>query len=299
MDSSSAQIRKWFQPRVLGIGPGGEKGYYYLGALLELKSQGILDKVQVITGCSIGSIIGLFLVIGMEVRDIIRVMSRVDPREVIQGFGIESIREGGLFSINGLREKIAEVVKTKLGYIPNLKQLFNYTGVEFCASVTNTGREGYRQYLTHRTDPNLSCVEAAVLSSNIPFLFRRIQYKGEDVMDGAWSDPYPIGPYDDGKTPILGLFINQQSYLHSPKDSVLSYYNTLFNIPIDNVINCTQYSSKCFHLFLTTTIKVKNHFFPDNKDRNIMINRGNLLGKGFLRELARFFRNSPKDTPGD
>lgn len=296
MESKLSDLKKYFQPKVLGIGPGGEKGYYYLGALRELKSQGLLDQLKVISGCSIGSIIGLMIVIGMEIKEITKIMFGVSYRDVIQGFGLDSIKEGGLFNIDGLREKIREVIKTKLGYIPNLKQLYHFSGIEFCVSITNTGRKNYRQYLNYKTAPELDCVEAVILSSCVPFCFKRLQYKGDDVIDGAWSDPYPIEPYDDGKTSILGLFIDQQSYLHSPKNSIFSYYNTLFNIPIEIFINNARYSSQCFHLFLTTTVKVKNHLFPSNLDKNLMVNRGNALARGFIQEMLRYFQNSPKET---
>jgi predicted patatin/cPLA2 family phospholipase len=83
------------------------------------------------------------------------------------------------------------MVKYKVGYIPTFKQLYDEFGkVLIIPSYNITDNE--KVYFSHETHPDMLITRASLLSSNIPFLFTKAEYKGKCYIDGATFDYFPV-----------------------------------------------------------------------------------------------------------
>ena len=70
----------------IALGSGGAKGFAELGVLQALAENGI--KFDIVGGTSIGSIVGAFYADDYSPTDIVEMLKRIRPKEIISGLGI-------------------------------------------------------------------------------------------------------------------------------------------------------------------------------------------------------------------
>ncbi len=272
-------------PTVIGIGTDGMKGYLELGALKYLYKIGLLKRVNKIIGCSIGSIIGLLYTIGYSFDEIIThsvELSILDHNSILSISDI--YQQMAIMSNSHIKSDLEKLIKIKLGRVPSMKELYLSTGIEFTAVTYNMDVED-PIYLNYKTDPSLSCLDTVMLSCNIPGVFPRIKYRGSYCIDGYFGNPYPIDYYDDGKTYILGIYINTDSSAFGDPESYKWYASKIFyaNMIQHRKKIIKHASDKCKHLKLTADIGI--NLAIDNKCRGKMMAQGWELAKSFYISL--------------
>ena len=258
-----------WRPKRLLIGPGGAKGFLYLGVLLYMENHGLLEEVDTIVGVSIGSIIGLLISCGYKISEIIEHTITLDimsiiSRESIYGpyhFNLnESLNSCGLFDIDELIKPLLDkLILEKLGYIPTLSQIQGICGIKFM-TVANNQTQKCAKCMSGESDPFLECSVASCLSANLPIVFKKKEYLGDVYSDGALRDPYPINLIDDCSTPVLGIFIeniyNENQELHQGTFSkFFRYLAQVIDSPIQEIrkLKIEKSSSACKHIPLYTT----------------------------------------------
>jgi len=274
-------------PTVLVIGPGGIKGFLYLGSLLVLESDGYLEKIKTYVGVSIGAIIALLLVAGYSVTEAVDTNLFQD----ISCLNWNEVKTNtGLISNRPIKEKLITCIENKYGKLLNLHELYQATGLEFMCVTMNLDMDR-AEYLSWKNYPNMSCVDAVLLSMNIPLLFYKLKYNGCVYIDGAFGNPYPIDQYDDGKTDILGLYLTLSSpERHFPIDSHLVLY--LYKIIDSSMTQIRERiirgsSDRCKHLaFLSPTFDTTG-LTIDIKMKSEMIITGYITTKQFLEKLSK------------
>jgi predicted acylesterase/phospholipase RssA len=229
----SASPNIW-RPRVLVLGPGGTKGFSLLGALVALDDAGYLAEVDTYCGVSVGSAISLLLVVGYKPREIISLAASVDLFGEVRNEGLNwsaMAQQHGLLSMEPLRHRLQELVAAKLGrgvppQGPTLQQLYERTGLVYCSVTRNFDRQGTEYLSVETVEPGeLSpAIDATIVSMALPGIFYKALWKGMHCGDGALGDPYPVLYFDDGYTPVLGLYIEQPP--HGTSDP-LSYINSV------------------------------------------------------------------------
>lgn len=208
-------------PQVLVLGPGGFRGYAELGTLQVLKDKGKLEQVRHIIGCSVGSIIAMLMICGYSFEEILEI-SVVDEqlvRETVQtSIKLDRLTEGlkehsGLLNTKILQEVLEKLLRNKFGVSDiTLRNFYQVTQYNFILTVYNkTLRQ--TEFLSHVNSPDLSVIEAVMMSCNIPGLFYRISHNNCIYMDGALGNPYPVDHLDDGKLRILGIYIDEVEYI--------------------------------------------------------------------------------------
>lgn len=196
----------WF-PRVLVIGSGGIKGLKALGFLSPVEDSHLLDNVDTYGGVSIGAIICLLLICGYRTREIIGEAVTFDIFKEISSFDFKNILENkGFLSSEPVRKRLTQLVINKFGNVPTLRGLYMMTGKAFVAVTLNTTDE-ICMMMNPFDNPDVSCVDAAMFSMNIPFIFYQLMHRGKILVDGALANPYPIDYFDDGQTNILGIYM--------------------------------------------------------------------------------------------
>lgn len=217
------------------ISGGGSKGLLTLGALHYEYEKGRYDPahVRIYAGTSIGSVISLLLICGytpMEVFNAIYNMSHFfDVGDCHDMWDV--VKFMGLMSIRAFTDRIGELVVEKLGSIPTLRELRKLTGKTLVVSAANVSKMRC-EYYTHRTHPDLGCVNAVKLSSNLPLVFQRIRYDDCYVTDGGMMDNFPLQYIDDGKMKILGIVTTGSDFSLSDEKFV-GYFYRLVVMPIN------------------------------------------------------------------
>lgn len=214
----------WF-PEVLVLGPGGMEGFLELGLLHKFQNIKFLDKVHTYIGCSAGSIISLLLVAGFTIPEIIEEARDFNLFQDISSIKLNdfkslffSIKDNfGLLDHNVMRQRLNVKLRSKLGTIPTLYQLYLFTNITYI-SVTYNLTKDETEYFSWKTHPDILATDASILSMNIPILFHKLRFRECVYIDGAFGDPYPIKYLDDGKTNILGVHIPSDNPQREKKD---------------------------------------------------------------------------------
>lgn len=246
-------MSKNFIPNVLVLGPGGLKGFLELGAIKFFESCNFIDEVDTIVGVSVGSIIGLLLICGYNVDQIVKEALKVELLQDFSNLDLKKIQEKlGVFSNDHFRKIIQRLVRIKFGMIPTLKQLYDTTGIKFVIISYNNSKE-ITYEISAENEPDIDCTEAVLLSSNIPFLLYQLKYKGDVYIDGVFGNPYPVDIFDVNGNNTLGIYIEGAGIdAESPSDSIIPYANRVIHSSLKELRKkiISTSSSRCFHVEL-------------------------------------------------
>ena len=274
-------------PDVLVLGTGGAKGNLELGALYKLERENFLRNVSIWIGVSIGAPVSLLKVCGYNAVEIIDDCMEINLLNDIEDIDLSRIKDNpGLFSNNTIENMLKLRVKKRFGMIPTLMQLFMATGLIFSCTTFNSDKLR-KEELNKNTEPNLSCVEAAMMSMPLPGIIKPRIYKGNTYLDGAIGDAYPVSLYDDGEHNILGIYIKTESSSYSSaKYPLILLYRALqglIKMKIED--NMKASSDKCKHLGLKTNIIDTTGISLDEKSKMDMIESGYRSATVFLSKL--------------
>jgi len=155
----------------LVLGSGAARGWAHVGVLQGLEEIGV--KPEVITGCSVGALVGGAYLI--DALDAFETWAReLKPLSALNAFTFK-VGRGGLVDV----ETTFEAFKS---YDQNIEDLpIKYGAV---ASDLGTGEE---VWLTKG-----SVIEAARASSAIPVVFHAVQKNDRWLVDGALANPTPV-----------------------------------------------------------------------------------------------------------
>jgi predicted acylesterase/phospholipase RssA len=212
-----------WKPNVLLLGSGGVKGFLMLGSLLFFEKSKMLKDIKKIVGISIGALIGLFYIVGYSITQILEIALMTDISDMINNIDILNImKTNGLISHEVFRKRIQDKIIEKYGFVPTMKQLYFMTGYDFEIVVTNLDKNK-AEYFSYITQPELSCVEAVLMSISLPLFFQTYVLKENIYLDGAISDPLPIERYKSEK--VFGILM--KASLINPKESFFNYLSSV------------------------------------------------------------------------
>lgn len=238
-------------PKILVLGPGGVRGCLELGALTALRRNNFLAHVETFVGVSIGAIISLLILSGYEPEEIVTDLADFDlTREITTTTFVEMKAGGGLIPTRFLRELITKRLKAKFGFVPIMSQIHFLTGKRFIAVTTDFESE-QPVYISDTNFPDLSVVDACIMSSSIPLILHRVELDGRVYVDGALTDPYPVKLFDDGEREILGVRIR---ILQKKDNSISTFASKASQISINTLSNrsLAEASPAVRHLTLST-----------------------------------------------
>ena len=265
-----------WRPEVLVLGPGGMKGYLILGCLMNLEKNDYLKDVTKWVGCSIGAFISLLKIVGYGSIEIVNKSSDLSIFNAAQSENsISKMKERhGLTGNEHIRSRLEKLVKEKIGMIPTMLELYEHTGLELIVVATRLGSETIETVFRKDTHPNLSCIDAVLASSNIPYIFESVKFGGHEYIDGALVDPYPISILDDGMTNILGIYIYVD--YGNVFNNFFSYTCAITSTSMDELRRRSIKNSTrmCKHLRLKMPDIPLMGILLDEKTRGLMINSG-------------------------
>lgn len=255
--SSLNEMSVW-KPEICIFGPGGMKGLLMLGAIIYLQERCLLDEVQIFVCCSIGCPLGFYYLLGCQMNDpsIIEEAMSTNLFKELNTIRLDEVKQNaGLINHNEVRTQMTARCMEKLGCVPTLLEFYQLTHKTFVCVTVNLDTDETR-YLSWQTEPNLSVIDAILMSTNIPFLFRKIRYEGHVYIDGAFGNPYPVDLYDNGQRRILGISITTKKPMTSDTTDTdnLRYVYKVLNASITQLKKriLTSCSTACKHLTLVS-----------------------------------------------
>lgn len=155
----------------LALGSGAARGWAHVGVLRALDEIGI--KPEVITGCSVGALVGGAHLIG-ALNELETWARELKPLSALNAFTLK-VGRGGLVDV-------ASTFKAFEDYDQKIEDL----PVKFGAVASDLGT-GDEVWLTQG-----SVIEAARASSAIPVVFHAVQKDDRWLVDGALANPTPV-----------------------------------------------------------------------------------------------------------
>lgn len=217
------------------ISSGGNRGIALIGALNEFNKNYPIYNIKYFTGCSVGALICLILVLGYSIDDLNEILFNID-------FSIfQDLKILNLIEKCGLDEGIkfnnflkATIIQKNLNPNISYHELYLVTNKIFTVSVTNISK-GISEYHNHINTPDMSVMLSVRMSLNIPILFSPIFYKNDYYVDGALLDPFPYFYHKNTKKCGLWLFQKYEYYFINNLnvrfiDDLPSSFSYIFNL---------------------------------------------------------------------
>jgi predicted acylesterase/phospholipase RssA len=242
-----------------------------LGALQHLYDESLHCEITTYVGTSSGAIIGYLIAIGYTPLEIMLDICTKRMMDKLQFFDMCGMVNGvGACSFSIIQEQLEKMTISKIGTLLTLKDLYDkHNRVLICTTYNMT--KGKCEYLSHETYPNLPCLTALRMSSNLPLVFEPYKYEQSFYIDGAICDNFPIDVGDKVGKKVLGILLSSPSQSMEPTMPIVEYVYKLIFIPInDNTRRRLEnISDKCKVVRLITK---DTNFFKFNLTTPTMLN---------------------------
>lgn len=217
---------------------GSIKGFIILGALQYLYDNNLHHSIKTYIGTSIGSMISYFLCIGYTPLEIVIYICGHQLLEKLQNFNISDMLQGnGAASFSNIHDSLEKMTLSKIGYLPTLSNIKDRFGKTLIFTTYNISQDKI-EYLSHETYPDLPCLSAIRMSSNLPMIFGDYRYGGSYYIDGGLGNNFPIDIGDKYGEKILGLTLDDKTTdFMDIKYNFLEYVYKLMSIPVCQLIN--------------------------------------------------------------
>lgn len=275
------------------IGSGGIKGISIAGVILELDNHIPLNKFVYYTGCSVGSLICLLIIIGYTKKEIYDLIYNIDFSEFQELKIINLIESCGLdkgIKLNNFYQALLlnKNINTNITFL----ELYKKTN-KILTMVSVNITKGICEYHNHINNPNMSVLLAIKMSTNIPILFSPILYNNNYYIDGAFLDPVPynynkntkkisIALLDDYEYNFLKKNINFVNHLNNTLEYTLELLKILY-------LNYNKKIYKKMKNMIYLNFDIDNYdltsFKLDNNIKKYMISIGIKKTKNFFYKI--------------
>ncbi|MCC7574245.1 patatin-like phospholipase family protein [Candidatus Woesearchaeota archaeon] len=181
----------------LALGAGSARGLAHIGVVKVLEKNNI--PIDLITGTSMGAIIGAFYAKNKDILDVERIALSINNKKLFKL--LDPSLSMGFFRGN----KVINFLKDNLGDVE-----FKDLKIPLVVVATNT-RNGESVYFD-RGD----LVNAIRGSISIPLLFSPYSYKGLSLIDGHLSEPVPVNAALSKKPDVvIAVNLDSKKYLRN------------------------------------------------------------------------------------
>ena len=274
---------------------GALKAVVLLGAVKYLEEKDLIKHFKNYVGSSAGAIIIFFLIIGYksyEIKDILieEINNIVDlDFENIDDFFINY----GIDNTDRNKDILKKylIKKTKLNDITFIEFAKKY-GLNFTITGTNLTTRN-TDYFNVDNFPNMSMIDALVITSCIPLIYKPIQYNDNLYIDGGIYNNFAYNYYKN-KNDSLGINV---TYNYSRKnDTFINYFNNILLSLMDKIIELGLDNSEnvCFINFdekRKDGVNISTDDFSVNINNDIIIDNINYGYNTFKEFLNKKIEN--------
>ncbi len=170
----------------LVLSGGGEKGVAHLVLLEKLIEKKV--KINSISACSAGSLVGSMFASGISTKDILKFFQETD----IFQYTWLTFKKPGIFD----SYNYANFLKGRI------KPTFEELNIPLYVNATNM-QKGYARYFN---TGNL--INPVLASCAIPGIFNPVEIDGELYSDGGVMDNFPLEPFRSSTLKVIGSFLS-------------------------------------------------------------------------------------------
>lgn len=200
----------------------------------DYSKNGFFHKLKGVGGTSIGSLLGLCVVMDMSPFEMKSFFLNCD---LFKGNGIH-VNVANLFHHTGLSntEPLIKTVyhlfdKLKLPYTITFEELYQKTQKLFVCNATCV-ENNQSFYMSHLFTPNMEVRQALTMSMCLPLVFNPVDYQNKKYVDGGMSDNCMIDSFKEWypQSSILALYCKVNYIYQSSKNvikNVLNFYQMM------------------------------------------------------------------------
>ena len=216
---------------------GGPSGIAYFGIFESLFENDILKRdltgIKEILTTSIGILCSFCLILGlnMDVGKEVALGYDISKMLKLDDVNIDNLLvDFGLFDTNGIRNIFKSILKNfkDLDDI-NLKDLYELTPIKLSVKVFNVTKKQI-EYISYETDPELSIITLAEMTTAIPIFFKPVEYNGYKYVDGGLRGHFPIEECKSEN--YLGLFIKGGTDINNPVVELFPILEYMYSLMI-------------------------------------------------------------------
>ena len=187
-------------------------GIFALIGGLKARESRLVD-VQEISGSSAGSILTLFLAMGMSVDEILETAVSINISNFFKIKLGSFFTKFGFVDMQPIRKKLVDIC----GSDPTFDDLEMKIYISaFCLNTSET------VYFSKDSHPDMKVIDAVCMSMAVPFIFSCGTYMDKTYVDGGMKEEYPLTPFLDKKPyeiTCMKVIINQiyQEDINTPR----------------------------------------------------------------------------------
>ncbi len=171
------------------ISSGGLKGISFITALACLERNNYINiaKINKYTCVSVGSILGILLLVGYTLSEIQHIILELDYSKIKPELNLDLMIENyGFDNGENIIKFIKELVLKKINYNDDITflELYNITKKEIYIATTNYSKNCERIFNFKET-PNVSVFLAIRMSISIPLIYTPVLFENDYYVDGA------------------------------------------------------------------------------------------------------------------
>ena len=270
----------------LVLSGGGSYGFLQLGVFhcIEQYYPEILTNIQIVSGCSIGAIIGYLYIIGLTSNEIFYFLIKLlDVSKKIHLDLTNTFNSYGLYNQTHITPILIDISLQKIGVIPTLIQLKKLTGKTLICSVYNF-TDSKLEYLSLETYPDLSCIDALLMSSAIPIIFSPFIFNDKQYIDSGIVDNFPVECIYAQSTNILGINTSSDFKKWDVKN-IIDYFYKILNIGRVIYIENKNYDDKMNSINLN--FNLNSNFSVSRTEKADMFISGYNKANQFFKNLFK------------
>ena len=257
----------------------GFLGYYYLGLLYKLKAEGSLENIKNYIGCSVGSIICLFLILDLKLEEIV-----IDDDLFFEEMENYHFKKSS--DINILKKFINKIISEKFISVPTLSDFYMKYDKEFSIGVYNI--ENFEiEYLSHYTNPSMLLTDAILYSCEITNKKKEFEYINPSFLSlNNMLDNFIMKE----NSKMLSLTFDEKSLISDEPDKMKKSMNNIINY--ENQKKLTRKFNNIDFIFISFTTED----FSDEKEiryncfqKGLIIHDNFVESKEKINSLDKFF----------
>jgi predicted acylesterase/phospholipase RssA len=232
-------------------------GIDLLGSLFEAENKELInvDNIKTVTGCSGGALILLVWLLRFDKATVCNFIINKSWNKTFKNkkYIMDIIQKKGVLDKSYILDIFTTFFKSEsLDVNMTMLDLYTKTNITFniCATKLNDLKP---VSISYKTYPDLPVLDAIYMSCSLPLLMVPLYYEDSYIIDGAFTDGYPIKTCLDNdetidKNEILGLRVirnpilqteqgcNTLDYISCIMKNIINKFNNINLIDVDNEI---------------------------------------------------------------
>ena len=218
----------------LVLSGGSINGIIILGGLQYLKDKNVINNIKTYVGTSIGGVIAYLLIIGYTpIEIIVYLCTNSHMFDKLKCFNIVNATRGeGAVSFSNISDELEKMTIDKIGKVLTMRDLETRFSKKLICITSNTTKS-CAEDLSAETTPDLPCLTALRMTSNLPFVFETYKYGESFYIDGGLSSNFPLDIGEKNGKKVIGLVLSYPMKECNPHTNFLEFVYKLLYVPID------------------------------------------------------------------